>query len=66
MSKKKINCTLRYAHQAKKIKNKAQINESATDKMIRELREENDSLKKMLESFEAMFGANGDPNDPRF
>lgn len=30
--------TLRYADQAKKIKNKAQINESATDKLIRELK----------------------------
>ena len=33
--------TLRYADQAKKIKNKAQINETGTDKLIRELREEN-------------------------
>jgi hypothetical protein len=38
--------TLRYADQAKKIKNRAEINESATDKLIRELREENLSLKK--------------------
>jgi hypothetical protein len=38
--------TLRYADQAKKIKNRAEINESATDKLIRELREENMSLKK--------------------
>lgn len=38
--------TLRYADQAKKIKNKAHVNESATDKMIRELREENNELKK--------------------
>lgn len=30
--------TLRYADQAKKIKNKAQINESGTDKLIRELK----------------------------
>lgn len=30
--------TLRYADQAKKIKNKAVINESATDKLIRELK----------------------------
>lgn len=37
--------TLRYADQAKKIKNKAEVNESATDKMIRELKEENDKLK---------------------
>lgn len=30
--------TLRYADQAKKIKNKAEVNESATDKLIRELK----------------------------
>ena len=33
--------TLRYADQAKKIKNRAVVNESATDKLIRELTEEN-------------------------
>lgn len=33
--------TLRYADAAKRIKNKPVVNESATDKMIRELREEN-------------------------
>lgn len=37
--------TLRYADQAKKIKNKAIVNESAVDKMIRELTEENHKLK---------------------
>jgi kinesin family protein 13 len=40
--------TLRYADRAKKILNKAVINESATDKMIRELKTENDNLKKLL------------------
>jgi hypothetical protein len=40
--------TLRYADRAKKIQNKAVINESATDKLIRELKEENEKLKKML------------------
>jgi len=40
--------TLRYADRAKKIVNKAVINESATDKLIRELRTENDKLKKLL------------------
>ena len=44
--------TLRYADQAKKIKNKAEVNESGTDKLIRELREENQKLKTMLEGFE--------------
>jgi hypothetical protein len=40
--------TLRYADRAKKIINKAVVNESATDKMIRELKSENDNLKKLL------------------
>lgn len=41
--------TLRYADRAKKIKNSAVINESAQDRIIRELREENEQLKKLLE-----------------
>ena len=45
--------TLRYADQAKKIKLDAKINESETDKLIRELTEENDKLKKLLEEFKA-------------
>lgn len=40
--------TLRYADRAKKIQNKAMINESPQEKMIRELREENEKLKKVL------------------
>lgn len=40
--------TLRYADRAKKIKNKATVNENPMDKLIRELREENEKLKKML------------------
>lgn len=46
--------TLRYADQAKKIKNKATINESATDKLIRELTEENEDLKKKMIMFDQM------------
>ena len=42
--------TLRYADNAKKIKNKAVINESVQDKMIRELKEENKKLKEMLKN----------------
>jgi len=38
--------TLKYADRAKEIKNKPVVNESATDKMIRELKEENDRLRK--------------------
>jgi kinesin family protein 1 len=41
--------TLRYANQAKAIKCKAIVNESPTDKLIRELTEENKKLKEMLE-----------------
>jgi len=42
--------TLRYADRAKKIKNKAVVNENPMDKLIRELREENEKLKKLFES----------------
>ncbi|XP_068725304.1 kinesin-like protein KIF28 [Montipora capricornis] len=42
--------TLRYADRAKKIKNKAVVNENPMDKLVRELREENERLKKMFES----------------
>ena len=42
--------TLRYADRAKKIKCHAKVNESATDKLIRELKEENERLKKQLET----------------
>ena len=42
--------TLVYANQVKSIKNKAKINESPEDKLIRELKEENERLKKMFEN----------------
>ena len=50
-----INCeesmsTLRYADRAKKIQNKAVVNESPQDKLIRELKAENEKLKQMLKS----------------
>ena len=41
--------TLRYADRAKKIQNKAVINESEHDKVVRLLKEENDDLKKKIE-----------------
>eukprot|EP01135_Chromosphaera_perkinsii_P005304 Nk52_evm1s337 gene=Nk52_evmTU1s337 len=41
--------TLRYADRAKKIKNKAVVNEDPTDKIIRCLKEENAKLLKLLE-----------------
>lgn len=46
--------TLRYADRAKKIVNKATINESAQDKVIRELNEENAALKAELEKYKKM------------
>ncbi|XP_022241347.1 kinesin-like protein KIF28P [Limulus polyphemus] len=41
--------TLRYADRAKQIKTVATINEDPTEKLIRELREENEKLKKTLD-----------------
>ena len=41
--------TLRYADRAKKIKNNAVINETVQDKIIRELKEENNELKKVID-----------------
>ena len=46
--------TLRYADQAKKIKCHAVINESPKDKMIRELKEENEKLRKQLQELQKM------------
>jgi kinesin family protein 1 len=40
--------TLRYADRAKQIKTVAVVNESAQDKLIRELKAENERLKKEL------------------
>ncbi|PAA68256.1 hypothetical protein BOX15_Mlig015918g1 [Macrostomum lignano] len=42
--------TLRYADRAKKIKNQAVVNENPMDKLLRELQEENERLKKALDS----------------
>jgi kinesin family protein 1 len=44
--------TLRYADKTKKIKNKPVVNESEVDKLIRSLREENERLKKLLDTSE--------------
>jgi len=41
--------TLRYADRAKKIKNKAVVNENPMDKLIRELKEENEKLKLAMQ-----------------
>ena len=42
--------TLRYADAVKSIKNQAIVNETAQEKLIRELKEENEKLKAMLEN----------------
>ncbi|XP_074602251.1 kinesin-like protein KIF28 [Brevipalpus obovatus] len=41
--------TLRYADRAKRIRVHATVNESSTDKLLRQLREENDRLKRTLD-----------------
>ena len=53
--------TLRYADRAKKIKNEATVNENPTDKLIRELKEENERLKKFMEGKEMPPSGQGDP-----
>ncbi|XP_054154280.1 kinesin-like protein KIF28P [Oppia nitens] len=42
--------TLRYADRAKQIRNHAKINKDSTDKLVRELREENEKLKRLMET----------------
>lgn len=51
--------TLRYADRAKKIQNKAVINESDHDKMVRLLKEENMELKKKLDQVLGSISMNG-------
>jgi hypothetical protein len=55
--------TLRYAERAKKIQNKAIINESDADKTIRLLKEENIELKKMIEDLNKKINTNVPIND---
>ncbi|RWS30831.1 kinesin-like protein KIF28P [Leptotrombidium deliense] len=44
--------TLRYADRAKQIKTHATVNEDPTDSIIRQLKDENDKLKRMIDSGE--------------
>lgn len=46
--------TLVYANQVKSIKNRAKINENPQDKLIRELKEENERLKQMMQDKDAI------------
>ena len=55
--------TLRYADRAKKIQNKAIINESEHDKVVRLLKEENDDLKKKIEELSKKLLGGGTVND---
>ena len=55
--------TLRYADRAKKIQNKAVINESEHDKTVRLLKEENDDLKKKIEALMKKVGLGETLND---
>jgi kinesin family protein 1 len=51
--------TLRYADRAKKIKNKPKVNIDATELLINSLKEENDRLKKLMESGQLGGGGGG-------
>lgn len=53
--------TLRYAERAKKVQNVAVINESEQDKMIRELKTENENLKNFMKNMQST-----DPKSPEF
>lgn len=56
--------TLRYADRAKKIKNVAVVNENPQEKLIRNLREENQKLMELLQGRGAMISSSmGDPNE---
>mmetsp|Transcript_104246 Transcript_104246/g.290386 ORF Transcript_104246/g.290386 Transcript_104246/m.290386 type:complete len:846 (-) Transcript_104246:100-2637(-) len=48
--------TLRYADRAKRIKNMAVVNENPQEKLMRELREENNKLKEFMESVKDTLG----------
>ena len=54
--------TLRYAERAKKIVNKAIVNESVQEKIIRDLKEENERLKALL-SKDGRLSAEMDPEE---
>ena len=58
--------TLRYAERAKKVKNVAVINESAHDKMIRELKEENEKLKTFMTALMSGDLSSINMDDPSF
>ncbi|KAK3593182.1 hypothetical protein CHS0354_039667 [Potamilus streckersoni] len=54
--------TLRYADRAKKIQNKAVVNESPTERLIRELKEENAKLMQLLQKQQGIKGG-GDTSE---
>jgi len=58
--------TLRYAERAKKVKNVAVINESENDKMIRELKQENEKLKGFMQALMSGDLSSINIDDPAF
>ncbi|XP_073236742.1 kinesin-like protein KIF28P [Porites lutea] len=57
--------TLRFADRAKSIKTKAVVNESPTEKLIRELREENQKLMEQLKMAGQPIIVPGEPGQPQ-
>lgn len=57
--------TLRFADRAKAIKTKAVVNESPTEKLIRELREENQRLLEQLKQGGGAMVIQGEPGQPQ-
>ncbi|XP_022782679.1 kinesin-like protein KIF28P [Stylophora pistillata] len=57
--------TLRFADRAKAIKTKAVVNESPTEKLIRELREENQRLLEQLKQGGGAIIMQGEPGQPQ-
>lgn len=57
--------TLRFADRAKSIKTKAVVNESPTEKLIRELREENQRLLDQLKTAGQPIVVPGEPGEPQ-
>lgn len=55
--------TLRYADQVKSIKNQAVVNETPQERLIRELKEENERLKALVEGKGGNIGGGGGVND---
>eukprot|EP00062_Callorhinchus_milii_P004286 gi/632942745/ref/XP_007886576.1/ PREDICTED: kinesin-like protein KIF28P [Callorhinchus milii] len=53
--------TLRFAERAKSIQNRAMINESLTEQLLRDLNDDNTRLQKMMVEFPYLLNVNEDP-----